>query len=175
MHATIELLGKKGPTGLSAATLAREVGVSKATIFHHFSSLDEVPLAALDLFVEQMLLAAIPTTTDLQELLSSLGEISFSLMTERQDFLRAYFVFTTKAMFDERLREKLLESLEYFKIELAELFEKCGTDRERALQLSYLAMMCLDGASLHLQINNDLEGARKAWDFFGRLATGVRD
>lgn len=170
--ATIDILGKHGPGGFSAATLAKEVGVSKATIFHHFPSLDEVPLAALDLFAHQMIQSAMPAAKNLHDLVSSLGELSFTLMKERREFFRAYFVFFNKAMFDDRLRSRLLESLEYFKGELLKLFLKCGLKHERASELSYLAMICLDGACLHWQVSNDPEDIKRAWACFGRLVEG---
>ena len=43
IDAAIIVLGRGGPDAFSAASLAREVGVSKATLFHHFPSIDEIP------------------------------------------------------------------------------------------------------------------------------------
>ena len=48
VDAAVAILGRDGAEGLSASALAREVGISKATLFHHFSSIDEIPLVAFE-------------------------------------------------------------------------------------------------------------------------------
>ncbi len=50
LKATLRLLGRAGPDAFSASTLAKAAGVSKATLFHHFSSIEEIPLAAFEQF-----------------------------------------------------------------------------------------------------------------------------
>ncbi len=48
LDAALKLLGRGGPDAFSAGALAREANVSKATIFHHFASVDDILLAAFD-------------------------------------------------------------------------------------------------------------------------------
>lgn len=44
LHATLMYVGKNGVAKLSARSLAEEVGVSKANLFHHFKNMDEIRL-----------------------------------------------------------------------------------------------------------------------------------
>jgi AcrR family transcriptional regulator len=46
--AAIKIIGERGLREFTAAQLAREVGVTDATIFRHFKDMNEVKLAALD-------------------------------------------------------------------------------------------------------------------------------
>ena len=58
LSAAITLMGRGGAGARSAAELAAEVGISKATVFHHFRSIDEIPVAALDLLTGLLLTAS---------------------------------------------------------------------------------------------------------------------
>lgn len=55
LEAALKLLGRAGPDACSASTLAKEAGVSKATLFHHFGSIEDIPLAAFERFWLQSL------------------------------------------------------------------------------------------------------------------------
>lgn len=48
IEAAVSILGHEGPAGLTASALTRAVGISKATLFHHFRTIDEIPLVALE-------------------------------------------------------------------------------------------------------------------------------
>ena len=174
LEATIELLGREGADGFTASRLAREVGVSKATLFHHFSALDEIPLAALDVFSQQMLEAAVPSTSSLDELLAALAEMTVRLLEERRGFVKAYFVFFAKAMFDERLKARLRTSLELIKAGFHQLFVECGLSPEQAARYSYLTLLLLDGAALHLQVVEDSTEIRQAWQGYRQLLQEVQ-
>jgi AcrR family transcriptional regulator len=50
LDATIRILGRDGPERFSASALARETGASKATLFHHFRTIDEIPILAMERF-----------------------------------------------------------------------------------------------------------------------------
>ena len=46
--AAIKIIGERGLREFTAAQLAREIGITDATIFRHFKDMNEVKLAALD-------------------------------------------------------------------------------------------------------------------------------
>lgn len=166
IEGAIRLLGRDGPDGFSAAALAREVGVSKASIFHHFTSIDEIPLAALDRFGAAMLAptgAAPPKTP--RDLLLQLGDATFAVTLEQRDFFRAYFVFFARALFDERMRRHLAASAEPTLAGIAQQFGRFMPDGEAEV-VSRLAMMTLDGLGLHLLALGEEDKARQAWRRF---------
>ena len=53
----MSLIATKGLAGVSGATLSQAADVSKATVFHHFPSIDEVPLAALNSIIDGLVAA----------------------------------------------------------------------------------------------------------------------
>ncbi len=164
--AAIRLLGRDGSDGFSAAALAREVGISKANIFHHFASLDEIPLAALAQLGAAMLAPtgkAPPKTP--RELLLRLGEATLHVAVEERAFFRAYFVFFARALFDERMRAQLAASAEPT---LAGMIAQFGAfmPKAEAEVTARLALMALDGLGLHLLALGEERKTRQAWRRF---------
>jgi AcrR family transcriptional regulator len=162
LEAAIELLGRVGPDGFSAAALAREAGVSKATLFHHFEALDLIPLAAL----EQVLLSALTVeqhqNRPLREYLEELGRGFIATARERQDFLRAYFVFLTKALFDPRFRARLAAGAQELDKALTfALALRVAPARVEAT--ARLVEMALDGLGLHLLVIGGEAQIEQAW------------
>lgn len=166
IEGAIRLLGRDGPEGFSASALAREVGVSKANIFHHFASLDEVPIAALDRFAAAMLPPndkAPPRTP--RELLLRLGEATFRVTLEQQPFFKAYFVFFARALFDERMRGHLRASAEPMLAGIAQQLAR-SMPKAEAEVIARLALMTIDGLGLHLLALGEERKARQAWRRF---------
>jgi AcrR family transcriptional regulator len=48
VQAATALMSAGGPDALTASALAEAAGVSKATLFHHFESLDDIVLEAFE-------------------------------------------------------------------------------------------------------------------------------
>jgi AcrR family transcriptional regulator len=57
--AALKIVAERGLAKLTAAEIAREVGVSDAALFHHFRGMDEIMLAAIDR-VEELFFPALP-------------------------------------------------------------------------------------------------------------------
>jgi AcrR family transcriptional regulator len=170
LEAAVELLGRAGPDGFSAAALAREAGVSKATLFHHFETLDMIPLAAL----EQHLLSALAVEQHrdlpLREFLEALGRGFIATADERRDFLKAYFVFFTKAIFDQRFRARLTAGSH----ELHQAMTRALAPRvapARVETTARLVEMALDGLGLHLLVVGDMAQIEQAWSMLVDLVT----
>ncbi len=52
--ATLRVIGEHGATSLTAASLAREVGLTAGALFRHFSTIDDILSAAVDLAIESV-------------------------------------------------------------------------------------------------------------------------
>ena len=80
-QAALTLLGRRGARGLTAAELARAVGVTDATLFRHFASMEEIVDAAIAL-VEAELTPAPPDLE--QEPLEELGHFVVARIAQWQ-------------------------------------------------------------------------------------------
>ncbi len=98
LNAALMLLGRGGPDAFSAGALAREVNVSKATIFHHFASVDEILLAACDWRQSLELEGHQPTSA--RAYLDGLGQQLVRAAEGDLVLLKAQAVFVTRAIFD---------------------------------------------------------------------------
>lgn len=51
-EAALRVIGERGATSLTAASLAREVGVTAGALFRHFATIDDILCAAVDVGIE---------------------------------------------------------------------------------------------------------------------------
>jgi AcrR family transcriptional regulator len=51
-RAALRVIGERGATSLTAASLAREVGVTPGALFRHFDTIDDILGAAVDMAIE---------------------------------------------------------------------------------------------------------------------------
>ncbi|MCB1576534.1 MAG: TetR/AcrR family transcriptional regulator [Xanthomonadales bacterium] len=163
LSAAITLMGRGGAGALSAAALAAEVGISKATVFHHFRSIDEIPVAALDLLTEQGIGMLDFTEGDLASLIAQVGEASFALVAANRGFVTAYFAFASNALFDAGLRAKLERSLARAKDQFAAVFGPHLADPAQARQLGGIVLASLDGLMLQYALVDNEAELREAW------------
>jgi len=168
LKAAVELMGREGPGHFTASALAREVGVSKATLFHHFASLDDIPLAAL----EEVFMDAMTRLEDddlpLKEYLKGMGR-EMEVIAHNEPFLNAYFVFFIKGIFDPRLRERLADGgFDLHRQVMAALAHRLAPE-EDAEAVARLVEVILDGMALHHLLMGDHEVLDRAWQRFIRL------
>ena len=109
LNAALTLLGRGGPDAFSAGALAREVNVSKATIFHHFASVDEILLAACDWRQSVELEGHQPRSA--RAYLDGLGQQLVRAAQGDPVLLRAQAVFVTRAIFDREMNARLSEGV----------------------------------------------------------------
>jgi AcrR family transcriptional regulator len=107
LSAALTLLGSGGPDAVSAGALAREANVSKATIFHHFASVDGILLAAFDW--RQSLDVEGQQSTSARAYLDGLGQQLVRAAQDDPMLLRAQASFITKAVFDHDMNARLSE------------------------------------------------------------------
>ena len=172
IEAAVAILGETGPAGLTASALTRAVGISKATLFHHFRTVDEIPLVALEHLALQLKAFSAPPKKPSQPAIEALGEATDRLVERQRAFLNAYFVFFAKALFDETLREKLAVCGEQSRAMIAELvrtnLEGAKTARDVDDFVNLIAIM-LDGLALHLLIAKDKRPLLRAWSLFAKI------
>lgn len=172
LQATIRLLARAGLEGFSASVLAKEAGVSKATLFHHFRTIDEIPLLALEQFWLESLSPDTAKTVSARVYLLQLGTQILNLAPQHMTFLRAHVVFLTKAMFDPVLRERLVgrseEMHQRLTQELARRFPN-NWSASKVDAVTRMVEMTLDGLMASVAVNNSakaLKDARQAWTRF---------
>lgn len=170
IDAAVTILGRDGPDGFSAALLAREVGVSKAALFHHFPSIDEIPTAAFERMIAGSLAVEMPPDAPLAEKIALLGQGTMALVRERRRFFNAYFVLMARAMFDPRLKAQLHASGEALIGRMRALLAPDATDDEAAA-LARLVAMLLDGLAIHVMAFDKEPEIEAAWRLFVELAT----
>ncbi|HUO91534.1 MAG TPA: TetR family transcriptional regulator [Rhizomicrobium sp.] len=168
LEAAIAILGRDGPGGFSAAALAREAGVSKANVFHHFASVEEIPLAAFELLGARMIELAALRVDSSGRWIDALGESVATIVREHRGFLNAYFAFFTKALFDGELRERLRTGAEAMLAPMIAGFSE-GRSKANAEAMARLLAMMIDGYALHLMIAGETPVTREAWRQFARL------
>jgi AcrR family transcriptional regulator len=169
LEASVDLLGREGPDGFSAAALAREAGVSKATLFHHFDSMAEIPEVALEeLFMASMARSNDPEL-DLKGYLVQLRDDSLRIIHEQRGFINAYFVFLTKALFDPQMRLRFVAGAMEMHETLREAIEPRlpeGTPPDEADEIARLVFAALDGIALHHMVMEDHERLDRGWARF---------
>ncbi len=174
LHAAVELMGREGPDRFTASALAREVGVSKATLFHHFASLDEIPLAALEEVFFEILDSMADGDASLRRRLDTFGS-EMRALVDNERFLHAYFVFFIKGMFDSRFRERLSRGAFEMHRRMVEMLAPVLTPDEDAEVASRMVEVMLDGLALHHLIMGDHEVLDRAWARFEELLVAAQN
>lgn len=165
LEAAVELMGREGPDHFTASALAHEVGVSKATLFHHFASLGDIPLAALEEVLADAMTRLEDDRLPLREYLRGLGD-EMEAIAYQERLNAAYFVFFVKGVFDPRLRERMKEIGFGLHQQVAGAFERRlipDDDREAVARLTEVV---LDGMALHHLLMGDHELLERAWRRF---------
>src|SRR5271157_920503 len=171
IEAAVSILGQDGPAGLTASSLTRAVGISKATLFHHFRTIDEIPLVALEHLALQLQAFSPVEKKSFKQTIEALGEGTRMLVEQQRDFISAYFVFFGKALFDKRLRQSLANCGAQSRAVITQLVRKnmkgMKTDRDVEDFVNIIVIM-LDGLALHLLLADDKRPIMRAWSRFAK-------
>jgi len=183
LEAALKLLGRAGPDAFSAFTLAKEASVSKATLFHHFGSIEDIPLAAFEQFWLQSLVMDTRQLASARDYLEDLGQQVIISAQKHGEFLRAQVVFLTKAIFNPTLRRRLSASTVHMHRavvrELAGRLPK-NLSASEIDAMARMAEMTLDGLMIALVMrkgSKELAESKQAWARFVDLLlahAGVR-
>ncbi len=165
LNAALTLLGRGGPDAFSAGALAREVNVSKATIFHHFASVDEILLAACDWRQSLELEGRQPTSA--RDYLDGLGQQLVRAAQGDPTLLKAQAVFVTRAIFDREMNARLSEGVaDMHRLVVEALRARLPSNVLDAEieSIARLAEMALDGLMINLVMRTGEEPQfQRAW------------
>ena len=156
LNAALTLLGRGGPDAFSAGALAREADVSKATIFHHFASVDEILLAAVDWRQSLELEGRQPTSA--RAYLDGLGQQLVRAAQGDPTLLRAQAVFVTRAIFDREMNARLSEGVaDMHRLVVDALRARLPSNVSDAEieSIARIAEMTLDGLMINLVTHPD--------------------
>ena len=169
LEATIRILGRDGPDRFSASTLAKEAGVSKATLFHHFRTLDEIPIVAMEKFWVQSFASKSADRTSARVYLLELGALMLALPQRRATLLKAHVVFLVKAVFDPQLQKRLAAGAALMQGRmLQELAARspAGVERRELEIVAHIVAIALDGlmmAAVTARSPAERNLSRRAW------------
>ncbi len=156
LNAALTLLGRGGADAFSAGALAREANVSKATILHHFASVDEILLAAFDWRQSLELEGRQPTSA--RAYLDGLGQQLVRAAQSDPALLKAQAVFFSRAIFDREMNARICEAVaDMHRLVVAALRARLPANISAAEidSTARLAEMALDGLLINLVMRAD--------------------
>ncbi len=160
----MKLIAQRGIEGLTGSALAAEAGVSKATVFHHFPSMDQVPLAALDHIVVG-LVDAVQHQASARDYLMQAGSDVLRLTAEQADEALAMNALLTGASRGSELRERMSALSTAYRDLMAEELVRLAphADLDSARVVADIAIPAVDGLATHLMLTGDRERLDRAW------------
>lgn len=156
LNAVLTLLGRGGPEAVSAGALAREANVSKATIFHHFASVDKILLAAFDWRQSLELEGQQPSSA--RAYLDGLGQQLIRAAQDDPVLLKAQAAFITRAIFDRDMNIRLNEGVSDMHLLVVEALRARLSPKVALSEIESiagLAEMALDGLRINLVMRTD--------------------
>jgi AcrR family transcriptional regulator len=177
LDAVLTLLGRDGPDAFSAGALAREANVSKATIFHHFATVEDILLAAVDWRQSLDLDGRQPTSA--RAYLDGLGQQLARAARGDPALLKAQAVFFTRAIFDREMNARLCEGAAVMRRLIVEALRArlaANVSSAEVESMARLAEMALDGLMIALVTRaDDQEQFLQAWTLLvDRLLAGTQ-
>ena len=153
IDAALRLLSTTGLEGFTASALAKAAGVRKANLFHHFETLDDIVLESFEQYALGLEMMRPPAGLSFSEWLRGMAVASFGVEGEGASLTRAYAVFVARALFDERLRQRVLRTVELacdaFADVVAETYPG-ELERDEIRAMASLIFMAGDGLAIHL-------------------------
>jgi len=175
LQAGITLLGIDGQQGLSASKVAKEAGVSKATIFHHFESMDELLFSIMVFFFQsftgELSVASAKTP---EKFLLNIGNKALEESIQSRELMMAFLSFYEKALFDERYKALFKEQFEYFfqfVSESLQTYYKLKIPKKENQLISMMVTLVCDSMGIYYQIFNEPKLFKDYWSLFSKMVT----
>lgn len=163
----MQILGERGRRGLTARAVAERARVSKGTLFHHFATLDAIPLAATERLVTEITESVDAAAyRDARGYLRALGPASLRIVEENAEAMKALNIYLGEAFFDEDYRAAVAA---LFTSALGEIRAGLATHGGDALPRARLDAVAvavaalLDGMTLHALLLGDSKRSYRAW------------
>jgi AcrR family transcriptional regulator len=169
VDAAIRLMAAGGSEALTASALARAAGVSKANLFHHFASLDDIVLAAFESFFMGLDSLAGPLPATLRAWLLGVGAEAGQVAGDQPQLGGAYLAFLSRAKSEPRLRARVKQIAEGAEAALAQIIATLAPqmDGARVRALAALVLFAGDGLALHRDLFPDRgQSQAEGWRLF---------
>lgn len=150
---TLEMISEMGLKSLSAQKIASRAGVSKSNIFHHFGSVDKLPMAAMD-HLKDMMLSHIEreSTETLRDVLIKIGAGSLTCNEEESKIFRAFFHLYNESFHNDDYKMLLNDVRDqHTNLMLETIIDIEGDvfDKDDLEKLSKLITITIDGFGYH--------------------------
>jgi len=155
----LDLMLEQGRDGMTARNLATHVGISKAALFHHFDSMNEIVVASLErLFTKYTKIGAFPSKKEGPELALKMAQDSLANAETFENLFRATFGFLEDIMTNPELRVRLRDAFNSMVSVLDASIEKAypnaiPTEMRQGIALSLGVL--LDSLILYLMVLED--------------------
>lgn len=172
LKAAIDLMGEQGKKGLTASALIERAEISKGALYHHFKSLDQVPFAAFEVFVEDFVAVSYQDYRTGKKYLLSLGENHFKTICERNKLTRAYIAFLESSLDNPEIKkyiEQMVFQLIDYMQEAIFYFYKCRLSKKQKEHLAFLIGVILDGMALYYLIMEDKSLFMESWKILVKM------
>lgn len=154
-EAAIAVLAESGLEGFTASRLSAFAQVSKANLYHHFASMDEILVASFNRLMAGMQMMNPPEGMGFADWLEGLGRELIAMPPMQRNATRAYISYFTRALADEKLGGAVRSAVDAGHSQLCRIIERwmpAGTPAVRIEQLARLVLVAGDGFLLHAQL-----------------------
>lgn len=174
--AAIDIISIKGVAGISAGKVAKKAGVCKSTIFHHFDTIELLPLAVFDRIMK-IYLEPIDSSNygNYEDILDTFEEALFCNHDNADRINRTFFAFLNEAIFNKNY-QLILKKFQNISIErMVRQIQKIDytLDIKIARSISRLIISLLDGLAIHIMIGNNLEDFFESWKLLKRAIINI--
>ena len=176
LEKTLAVLMSEGIQGFTARNVAQRAGVSPATLFHHFPTLDDLLVDGVFFAIDGMMADQhAQTFTSLREYLASLGARVVEMLKGNMMLLNISYVLMERAAFNPAVRDKMAEYrrvyLRQMESDLKPLLVRNG--KPNLAHLSWMVMTLLDGVGHDYMVNHDLDRMERLWKETVEFITGA--
>jgi AcrR family transcriptional regulator len=165
LQAALATLADKGLEGFTARNVAEQAGVSTATLFHHFASLDELQLDAMMLLLDDEMRGLAPAgELDPRRYLQSLGELVLRVIRKEPALMRMSATLLGKLPFSEALQHSAAGHYERYvqQIETG-LIAVGGPGPPSRRHMAMALVLLLDGMGTYWTVNHDVDALERFW------------
>ncbi|MBN2898441.1 MAG: TetR/AcrR family transcriptional regulator [Clostridia bacterium] len=167
IKASLVIIGEEGIKNLSANKIAKLAQISKSTVFHHYESIDLIPMACLNFLIEDMVSSIeIKEGDSVRDLLIRIGTYTFDVPPEEKKLYRALFNLFSEAFFNEAYKDAIEGMREQYAAALKQsILEVSNTnyDMSQLEQLCRVMTMTIDCYGYHSLSSKDVSHYPALW------------
>jgi AcrR family transcriptional regulator len=170
IEAAFDIVGNHGYPALTSNELVRVAGVAKGTLYHHFSTMDDVIIGLMD-FVIEMYLECVPLEgfKNFKEYTTALGEFQQQSFTEDSRLTKVVYGYLPIAMSNPKFRQPAKDMLSHAISKMTPVirnfFSEDLSDDQIETAIRMIDMFSL-GYGVHQNFFNDPEKHLEIWNQF---------